>query len=539
MGNLAPSTRIHGLLEDVWRDVRHSVRVLSRSPGFTVAALVTLALGIGATSAIFGVVRAVILEPLPYRNPDRIVTVWETNRGATSRNVIAPANFVVWRERVRSLEHLGMVGPATVAMMIDGQAYDISGLTLSADVFAALGVQPALGRAYTVEEDLGGRDRVIVLGYEFWQTRLGGRPDVLDMTIGTSDGPRTVIGVMPAGFTVVGEKANFLIPYGQTLEQLRAYSGRGSSYAVARLRDDVSLQQATSEMRSLFAELEKEFPQRNARRTVLLFPLHEQLVGEVRPALFALVVAVALVLLIACVNVANLLLARSAAREREIGMRTALGAVRGRLIRQLLTESMVLASGGGIAGLVVASLCHRGLLALVGDRIPVPRLDQVRLDLPVVLFTLFVALATGVVFGLVPAFVSTSHARDALRDGGRHGGGRRLHRLLGALVVAEVALSLLLLAGAGLLMRSLIKLQSVDLGFHVDHVLTVLVSLPATQYRFRESGKYTPGPHVPHRRAARRSTGRRRDLSSSAVPVHRHELLARRSTEASGWGGRV
>jgi putative ABC transport system permease protein len=476
------------LLEDSVRDLRHGVRVLRRAPGFSAAAVVTLALGIGATSAIFSVVRTVMLEPLPYREPDRIVTVWETTRGGTQRNVIAPANFVAWRERTRTLEHLGMVGPGSVAMVINGQAIEVAGLAFSSDVFRALGVQPALGRAYTAEEDVG--DAVIVLSHEFWQRRLGGRRDVLDMTLTTDGSPRTVVGVMPPGFTVVGQKADFLVPYGQTMEQLRAVRGRGSSYALARLRDGVSFERAYSEMRRIYAELEKEEPQRNARRTVMLFHVQEQMVGELRPALFALVGAVVLVLLVACVNVANLLLARSAAREREVGVRTALGAGRGRLVRQMLTESLVLAAAGGIAGLAVAALCHRGLLALVGDRIPVPRLDQLTLDLPVVAFTMVTALATGVLFGLVPAFVSTSRTSDGLREGGRHGGGRRLHRVLSTLVVAEVALSLVLLAGAGLLMRSFVKLQSSDLGFRTEGVLTVGVQLPATRYDAAQAGNF-------------------------------------------------
>ena len=478
------------LLEDSVRDLRHGARVLRRSPGFAAAALATLALGIGATSAIYSVVRAVMLEPLPYHEPDRVVTVWETNRGGTSRNVIAPANFVAWRERTRTLEHLGMVGPAGLAMMLNGQPSDISGLTVSADVFRALGVQPALGRAYTLEEDLGGNNSVIVLSHEFWQRRFGGSRDVLSLTIATNGGPRTVIGVMPPGFTLVGQKADFLIPYAQTLEQLRAVRGRDSSYAIARLRQGVSFEQAYGEMRSIYADLEKEEPQRNARRTVMLFHLQEQMVGELRPALFALVGAVALVLLVACVNVANLLLARSAARERELGMRTALGASRARLVRQMLTESLAIAAAGGVLGLWVAALCHRGLLALVGDRILIPRLDQVALDLPVVAFTMVIALATGILFGLVPAFVSTSTASDALREGGRHGGGRRLHRVLSTLVVAEVALSLVLLAGAGLLMRSLIKLQSSDLGFRADGVLTAGVQLPSTRYDLPQAGGF-------------------------------------------------
>jgi putative ABC transport system permease protein len=470
------------LLEDAVRDLRHGLRVLRRAPGFTAASLLTLALGIGATSAIFSVVRSVLLEPLPYDHPERIVSIWETNRGGTSRNVIAPANFVAWRERARTLEHLGMVGPASLAMMLHGQPIEVSGLAVSADVFRALGVQPALGRAYTAEEDFGRNNTVIVLSHEFVANRLGGRPDVLGMTLATDDGPRTVVGVMPPRFTIAGQKASFLIPYDQTVEQMRAEPGRGSSYAVARLRPGVSFEPAFSEMRSIYADLEREVPQRNARRTVMLFTLHEQMVGDLRPAVLALVGAVLLVLLVACVNVANLLLARSAAREREVALRTAVGARRGRLVRQMLTESAALACVGGIAGLGVAALCLEGLLALVGDRIPVPRLDQVTLDFPVVVFTLVVSLATGMVFGLVPAFVSTSHTSDALRDAGRHGGGRRLHRALNALVIGEVALSLVLLAGAGLLMRSFLELQNVDPGFRADGVLTAGVQLPATRY---------------------------------------------------------
>jgi putative ABC transport system permease protein len=470
------------LLQDAVRDLRHTARMLRRAPGFTAAALVTLAVGIGATSAIFGVVRAVMLEPLPYHEPERIVTIWETNRGGTVRNVIAPANFVAWRERARTIEHLGMVGPATITMMLDSQALDVSGLTVSSDVFQALGVRPALGRAYTAEEDFGGDSRVLVLGHEFWQRRLGGRSDVLGMSLATADGPRTVIGVMPPRFTIVGQKADFLRPYGQTVEQLRAVRGRDNSYAIARLRAGVSFDQAFGDMRALYAQLEREEPQRNARRTVMMFSPQEQMVGELRPAVFALMGAVVLVLLVACVNVANLLLARSAAREREVGMRRALGASRGRLVRQMFTESLALAALGGIAGLGVAAWCHRALLRLVGDRIPVPRLDQIAIDPPIVAFTMITALTAGIVFGIVPAFVSTSQSRDALRTGGRHGGGRRLHAVLRTLVVAEVALSLVLVIGAGLLMRSVVKLRSVDLGFRTDDVLTAGVRLPPSRY---------------------------------------------------------
>ncbi|CAN5855186.1 ABC transporter permease [soil metagenome] len=469
------------LLEDTGRDLRQGIRLLRRAPGLTAAALLTLALGIGATSAIFSVVRTVMLQPLPYADPDRVVAVWETNRSG-DRNVIAPANFVAWRERTQTLEHLGMAGPQTLAMVINGQPEEVHGMTFSADAFRALGVQPLLGRAYTVAEDSGGDDGVIVVSYEFWQKRLGGRPDVLTTTLTTEGRRRAIVGVMPQGFTVVGRQAGFLIPYGQSPEQLRAVAGRGNSYALARLRQGVTLEGAAGEMRSIFAQLQEEAPRRNAGRSVTLLPVQEQMVGELRPASVALTGAAVLVLLVACVNVANLLLARSAAREREVGMRSALGAGRGRLVRQMLVESLVLATAGGVAGLAVAALCHRGLLLLVSERMPIPRLDQVSLDLPVVAFTMLTALATGLVFGLLPALVATRDAGSAVREGGRHGGGHRVRRVLSTLVVAEVALSLVLLASAGLLMRSFVKLQSIDPGFRAEGVLTARAQLPATRY---------------------------------------------------------
>jgi putative ABC transport system permease protein len=464
-------------LDAFMRDLRFGVRSLLRAPRFTVPALLTLALGIGATAAMFSVLRAVLLEPLPYHQPDRVMALWETNRGGTTRNGIAPANFVVWRERARTLEHFGMVGPRGLAIMLNGQPLQVGGLSASSDVYRALGVQPALGRVYTAEEDT--RNDVIILSHEFWQRTLGGRPDVLGMALTTDGERRIVIGVMPPRFSIAGQNADFLVPYGATIEQLRAARGRGGSYALARLRDGASFEEAYGEMRAIYAALEKEEPQRNAGRTVMLFRLTDQMVGEIRPALQTLMAAVALMLVVACVNVANLLLARSAARARELGMRTALGAGRGRLVRQMLTESLLLAAAGGIAGLGVAALLHRGLLTIVGGRMGIPRIDQVTVDLRVVLFTMVVALVTGVAFGLAPALMSASASANALREGGRAVGGRRLHRALNALVVAEVALALVLLVGAGLLLRSFVNQRSIDVGYRTESVLAARVSLPA------------------------------------------------------------
>jgi putative ABC transport system permease protein len=470
-------------METLLQDLRFAARSFVRAPRFTVPAVLALALGIGSTSAVFSVVNGVLLKPLPYGDPDRIVVVWESSlRRNRSRNVIGPANYVEWRERTRTLEHLGMVGPARLNVVLGGQPEEVAGLFASSHVFPALGVRPALGRAYTDSEDEDGRDDVIVLGHELWRARFNGREDVLGSTLVTNGVSRTIVGIMPPGFTVAGQRANFLVPYGWTLERLRSAPGRGSSHGLARLKDGVSFSQAEAEMKAIAAQLEKDAPQRNTGWSVTLVPVHEQMVDQIRPAILVLAGAVGLVLLIACVNVANLLLARSTARERELGIRTALGAKRTRLVRQMLSESLLLGAAGGVAGLALAFAFHRGLLALVADRIPVPRLDQVALDGTVLGFTVALSLATGLIFGLVPAILSSSSASESLHEGGRHGGGPRSRRVLSALVIAEVALSLVLLAGAGLLIRSFMRLQDVDPGFRAGGLLTARVQLPGSRY---------------------------------------------------------
>ena len=463
------------------QDLRFAIRAFARAPRFTIPALLALALGIGATSAIFSVVRGVMLKPLPYREPERIVSIFETSRTQT-RGIVAAANFVEWRERSRSFEYLGMVGPSRLIMLINGQPYEVSGRTASAEVFSALGAGAAHGRTFSRDEDLEGNDAVIVLSHELWQSRFEGRADVIGATIDTDGRKRTVIGVMPPQFTIEGQRADFYITYGWTTEGLRRAIGRGLSHGVARLRDGVTLKQASDEMTAMAAAREQEAPRLNAGRSIVVIPIHALTVETVKPALTVLSGAVALVLLIACVNVANLLLARATVRQRELGLRTALGADRGRLVRQMLTESMVLSLAGAVAGLGLAVAFHRGLLALVADRIPVPRLDQVSLDLTVVGFTLLTALATGLLFGLLPALLASAMANDALREGGRHGAGPRSRRTLGALVVIEVALSLVLLTGAGLLIRSFVRLQNVDPGFRSDSLLTARVALPGARY---------------------------------------------------------
>jgi len=384
-------------MSNLLQDLRFALRSFIRTPRFSVPAILALALGIGATSATLSVVRGVMLEPLPYRDPDRIVTIWETNPSRNiQRNVIAHSNFVAWRERMRSFENLGMVGgPIRLSLMAGNMPEEVAGMVASSDVFAILGVQPVLGRAYTSNEDTEGHDQVIVISHEYWQTRLGGRSDVVGTTITVIGAPRTVVGVMPEGFTLVGQKLSFLIPHGWVIEQMRTAQGRGFSYGLARLRDGVTLEQASTEMRALMLERQREAPRTNTAWSAVLVPVHEQMTGPIRPALFVLTGAVLLVLVIACVNVANLLLARSTVRQREMGIRAALGARRRRLLAQLLSESLLLSAAGGIAGAALAYALHRGLIALVADRIPVPRLDEVSLDLPMLALTMALALATG------------------------------------------------------------------------------------------------------------------------------------------------
>jgi putative ABC transport system permease protein len=475
------------------RDLRVAARSFLRTPRFTIPALLALALGIGSTSAIFSVVRGVIVRPLPYANPDRIVVVWENNLARNRpRNVIAPSNFVEWRERNRSFTHLGMATTFRLNFMLGGQPEEVVGTMASSDLFPVLGVAPAVGRAYGPSEDLENNDRVIIVSHEFWRTHLGGRTDVIGTAIKTDGIPRTLVGIMPEGFTLFGEKTNFLVPYGWTPAELRETPGRGSSFGVARLRDDVTFAQAESDMKSLMALRQKENPRLNTGWSVTLVPAHEQMVDQIRPALQVLAGAVLLVWLVACVNVANLLLARGAVREREFGLRTALGAGRARIVSQMLVESLLLGLAGGVAGLTLAFVFHRGLLALVADRLPVPRLEQVSLDPTIVALTLGLSLLTGLVFGIAPALVASHRLNETVRAGGRSSGGPGSRRVLRTLVAAEVALSLVLLTGAALLVQSFARLSNISPGFRTEGLLTVRVQVPGTRYDTpqRRSGFY-------------------------------------------------
>jgi putative ABC transport system permease protein len=469
-------------IDQLRQDLRYASRVLRRSPGASLATLLILALGIGVTTAVYSVVRGVMLEPLPYRDPGRVVSIWETGRDSLRPNVIAPANFVAWRERARSFDGIGQVGASRETFLFDGAAEEVAGFYATANVFPILGVSAAVGRVYTPAEDFGADSSVIVLDYQFWVSRFGGRPGVVGTSVEAGGSPRTIVGVLPQGFTIEGVRGNFYIPYGRSPTEMRAAPGRGFSHGIARLRDGVSLDEARAEMRGLAGQLAAERTDLNRGRTILVVPVLEQTIGTVRPALLVLSGAVLLVLLLACANVASLLLARATARTRELGLRTALGAGRGRLIRQMLTESTVFAVLGGALGLGFALVLQRALVVLVASRLDVPRLDEVRLDVPVVLFTLAVSLGTGLMFGVLPAVVATSRGRDGGRDAAGSRSTPESRRALSSLAAAEVALSVVLLAGAGLLALSFARLASVDPGFRAGDVLTARVTLSGARW---------------------------------------------------------
>jgi putative ABC transport system permease protein len=479
-----------GIFETLAQDIRYGARMLAKHKAFTSVAVITLALGIGANTAIFSVVNELLLRPLPYRDADRIVTVWEVSPGGRHQNSTSRANFRAWRQQTTSFNYMSVFSDQRLNLTGTGDPEELSVQFTSPDFFKILGVDPILGRTFLPEDDKGGQSPVAVLSYGLWQRRFGGQANLVGQPITLNDTKFTVIGVMPPSFQFhfkqhsgTGRPAELWtilpMPVGPGANERGRFLG-----TVARLKDGVSVDQAGAELRTIHARLSDTEPQFNKNFSAEVLPLREQFFGNVRRPLWLMLGAVGFVLLIACANVANLLLSLATSREKEIALRAALGARRTRIIRQLLTESLLLALLGSVLGLGFAWLGIKALVAIS------PRdlvsLQTVGLNLTALAWTLGVSILTGIIFGLAPALhISRLNLNDSLKDGGKSessqaSGSRRLRN---ALVVSEIALAVVLLASAGLLIRSFLRLQHVDRGFNTDNILTMVVRLPD---RYRE-----------------------------------------------------
>jgi len=470
-------------MRSLLQELRYSLRMLAKKPGFTTVAIITLAAGIGLNTAIFSVVNSILLRPLPYKEPERLVQVLETS-SANPASGVSPNNLIDWRKQARSFEEMGAYWFWLFTLTGTSEPTEVSGMKVSANFFTVLGVTPLMGRTFLPDEDRADKSRVVVVSHGFWQRRFGGSGDVIGKTLKLDDGSFTVIGVLRPDFRQSELATNYNAEVWTPLEIDPAANLRGNRFlsSIARLKSGVSFEQAQAEMTTIARQLEQAYPNTNKDRGVNLVPLHQQVTGNIRWTLVVLQFATGFVLLIACTNVANLLLARVTAREKEMAIRSALGAGRWQLVRLLLAESLVLSVTGGAIGLLLARW-GVDLLVSVAPR-DIPRLDEIGLDGRVLGFTLLLSLLTVVLFGLVPAWQSARvNLNEALKESGR--GATRGHGLRGALVVAEIALTLVLLAGSGLLLRSLIRMQNVDLGFNHENLLTMRVSLLDSKYAER------------------------------------------------------
>jgi putative ABC transport system permease protein len=463
------------------QDLRFAFRTLLKSPGFTLMAVLCIGLGVGVTSTILSAVNAILIRPLPYQNPEELVAVyaWAPATGERRVNISHP-DYLSWRDDNRTLAQLGMWTWDVLAFSGDGEPERLNGAMVTANLFPLLGVQPLIGRGFTPEEEQPNGPRVILLGHALWQRRYGGQRDLVGKTITVNGFPTQVIGVMPQGFAFP-DRGNAWRPL--VVDDMgRVRGNRFFAGAIGRMRPGVTVEQARQDLDVISTRLEKEYEKDNAGWRAETVPLREDLVGEMRRPLLIFLGAVGCVLLIVCANVANLMLTRGAGRQREIAVRAAIGADRGRLVRQLVTESLVLAFLGGVVGLAIAAVGVK----LYGQAVPsgLPWYISLKLDGTTLLATFGLSALTGVLFGVVPAFRSTAvNLTGALREGSTGAGeGRGKHRLRGTLVVAEVALSVVLMIGAGLLLRSYAALQGTTLGFDRAEVLSFRLALPQLKY---------------------------------------------------------
>ncbi|MGB7921784.1 MAG: ABC transporter permease [Pyrinomonadaceae bacterium] len=471
------------------QDIRYGFRMMLKSPVFTVVTVLALALGIGANTAIFSVINAVLLRPLPYSNPDQLVLMWEKNPRMVDldRMWVAYPNFADWKNQNQVFEQMAVYRTGGGNLTGEAEPEQIQVAQVSSDFFPLLGVQPVMGRSFLPEEDRPGAQQSIIVSHGLWQRRFGGDPALVGKQLMLDGESFTVVGIMPPSFSFPERPSNPIeawAPVGLDANQT-GMKGRGNHpglTAIARLKPGVTFAEARANMESVARSLAQQYPDSNAENTVTMTTLNEELTGDVRPALLVLLAGVAFVLLIACANVANLLLARATTRHREIAIRTALGASRWRVVRQLLTESILLALMGGVLGIVLALWGVDLLLAVSPEDIP--RLAEAGIDSHVLLFSLAISLLTGVVFGLAPALqASKLELTEALKEGGRGLAGSILrNRLRSLLVVSELALALVLLVGAGLMMKSFLRLQRVDPGFNSENVLLARIPLPPVKY---------------------------------------------------------
>ncbi|MDT5272318.1 MAG: hypothetical protein QOH49_4504 [Acidobacteriota bacterium] len=463
------------------QDLRFGVRTLAKRPGFALVAVLTLALGIGANTAIFSVVNAVLLRPLPFRDAERLVIVYETTQ-SVPRDFVSVPNLEDYRAGSRSFEGFATFVPQSVNLTGAGTEPErVVGAFVTSSFFPVVGVEPARGRAFTAEDDVQGGGQVALLAHELWQRRFGADPEIIGKSLVFNGEPYTVVGVMPEGFRYPTMAPDVLLP-AQKWPNYKPVRASHNQWIVGRLRPGVTYEAAEGELRAIARRLEEAYPEENRGRGVEVVGLHEQTVEDVRPALLVLLSAVGLILLIACANIANLLLARGAARQREVALRTALGASRWRLLRQFLTETLLLALVGGAAGLLLAQWGVDALLALnPGD---LPTAQKIGIDGRVLAFSLGLSALTGIVFGIVPALqLSKTDVTSGLKEGGRGSGeGKERARVRSAFVVSQVALSLVLLVGAGLLLNSFYRLLRVSPGFNPQNLLTMEYRLPKNRY---------------------------------------------------------